>query len=138
MYVLDTNLVSEIRKVPAKKNPAVQRWLEKQYSDQLFITSITVYELEVGVQRLARKDSAQAALIGDWLHGILLPGFEGRVLDLDLESSLIAATYQVPDPRPSADCFIAAITQRHHMKLVTRNTKDFLAMNIPLINPWNE
>lgn len=138
MYVLDTNLVSEIRKVPAKKNPAVQRWLEKQYSDQLFITSITVYELEVGVQRLARKDSAQAALIGDWLHGILLPGFEGRVLDLDLESSLIAATYQVPDPRPSADCFIAAITQRHHMKLVTRNTKDFLAMDIPLINPWNE
>lgn len=138
MYVLDTNLVSEIRKVPAKKNPAVQRWLEQQYSDQLFITSITVYELEVGVQRLARKDSAQATLIGDWLHGTLLPGFEGRVLDLDLESSLIAATYQVPDPRPSADCFIAAITQRHHMKLVTRNTKDFLAMNIPLINPWGK
>lgn len=138
MYVLDTNLVSEIRKVPAKKNPAVQRWLEQQYSDQLFITSVTVYELEVGVQRLARKDSAQAVLIGDWLHGTLLPGFEGRVLDLDLESSLIAATYQVPDPRPSADCFIAAITQRHHMKLVTRNTKDFLATNIPLINPWNE
>lgn len=136
MYVLDTNVVSELRKSPTKINPAVQDWVTNQHTHQLYITSITVYELEVGIRRLARKDLRQADTLNQWLHEALLPNFKQRILPLDTDSALIAATYQVPDPRPSADCYIAAITERNRMKLVTRNLKDFQAMSIPLVNPW--
>lgn len=118
-------------------SPAVKEWVE-EYLDNLYITSLTVYEIEIGIRRLYRKDPAQAAPLVERLNNRLLPSMEGRILDLGMEPARIAAAYQVPDPRSERDCFIAAITQQNNMTLVTRNVKDFRAMEVRVLNPWEE
>ncbi|MFC9661874.1 type II toxin-antitoxin system VapC family toxin [Nocardia sp. NPDC127606] len=136
-FLLDTNVVSELRKSPQSANPAVRSWVAQRRPSDLFLSVITIMEVEVGIRRIERRDSTQGSRLRTWLEDDLLYVFANRILALDLAVSRRAARLHVPDPRPERDAMIAATADEHGMTVVTRNVKDFEPMGIPVINPWN-
>jgi predicted nucleic acid-binding protein len=137
MFVLDTNVVSELRKVKAGKADAnVAAWAASVATGSLFISAITVLELEAGVLQLQRRDGRQGDLLRQWLEQQVLPAFEGRVLAVDTAVALRCAQLHVPDPRSDRDALIAASALVHGMTVVTRNVADFAATGVALLNPW--
>lgn len=136
-YLLDTNVISELRKVgPAKADPNVLRWVDNIPLMEMFISVVTVQELEIGVLRAERNDRAKAQLLRTWLEGQVLTAFANRILPVDLSISLRCASLHVPDPRPFSDTIIAATALVHGMTLVTRNEKDFAGTGVQVLNPW--
>jgi toxin FitB len=135
MFVLDTNVLSELRQ-PRKANPRVLAWASSQPVAAQFVSAITVLELELGVLQKERKDAAQGAVLRAWLEDKVLPQFAGRVLPLDQAVALRCARLHVPDPRAERDAIIAATALVHGMTVVTRNVADFKAAGAPVINPW--
>lgn len=134
MYLLDTNVVSELRR-PAKANPKVLAWATEQSADAFHLSAISILEVRVGVLRAARKDAAQAGLLAAWLDTIL-NYFAGRILPVDTRVALRCAEMHVPDPRSDRDALIAATALEHRLTVVTRNEADFKAFGVPLFNPW--
>ena len=138
MFLLDTNVVSELRKVRAgKANRHVAAWVQTVPASSLFLSAIVVQELEIGTLQLERKDQAQGALLRTWLEQHVLPSFADRVLPVDLAVALRSARLHVPDPQPYRDGLIAATALVHGMTLVTRNISDFASTGVPLLNPWD-
>jgi predicted nucleic acid-binding protein len=138
MYLLDTNVVSELRKVRAGKADArVADWADRVNAADLFVSAIVVQELEIGVLLVERRDPVQGAVLRAWLDGNVLPAFEGRVLDVDTQVARISAQFHVPDPRPVRDSLIAATALVHGLTVVTRNVADFESTGVPVFNPWN-
>ncbi len=139
MYVLDTNVVSELRKVRSgRADPGVATWAEQVPSVELFISAITIHELEHGVLLLERSDPAQGALLRAWLDQSVAAAFKSRVLPVDERVSRRAAALHVPDPAPFRDALIAATALVHDMTVVTRDLKDFQRFEgLDLINPWS-
>jgi predicted nucleic acid-binding protein len=135
MFVLDTNVLSELRH-PKKADPKVLAWAASQPVAAQFISSITILELELGVLQKERKDPAQGAVLRAWLDGRVLPQFAGRILPLDQTVALRCARLHVPDPRSERDAIIAATALAHGMTVVTRNVADFEATGVAIINPW--
>ncbi|WP_296182843.1 type II toxin-antitoxin system VapC family toxin [Pseudomonas sp. UBA1879] len=135
MYLLDTNVVSELRK-NHKAAPSVRRWADRTPASSLYLSSITVLELETGILRLGRHDSAQSAMLRTWLDHHVLPAFSGRILPVDAAVALKCARLHVPDPRSEYDAMIAATALVHGMTVVTRNTADFSGSGVSVINPW--
>lgn len=139
MYLLDTNVVSELRKVKAgKADRNVAAWATSVPVLSLYISAVTVYELELGTLLLERKDPAQAAILRVWLDRHVIAGFRRRILPIDVEVAKRSSALHVPDPRPDRDAFIAATALLHDMSVVTRNVADFAPMGVPLVNPWDE
>jgi len=139
MFILDTNVISELRKVgDGKANKCVTNWLSSVNSQQLYLSVITLLELERGVLRIERKDDIQGKVLRRWLDGSVLPFFSGRVLPLDVAVVRECARLHVPDPKPESDTLIAATALVHGFTIVTRNIKDFSATGVNLINPWEE
>jgi predicted nucleic acid-binding protein len=139
MLLLDTNVVSEFRKFRAGRgDPNVVRWAEAVDTNDLFISSISLHELEVGVLLAERRDPPQGVHLRAWLETRAIPGFAGRILDVDAAVAKRAAKFHVPDPRPINDAFIAATALVHGMTLVTRNVSDFTGTGVKLINPWDD
>lgn len=139
MFVLDTNVVSELRKVRAgKADPGVSAWAADAPTEALFISAITVLELETGVLLVQRRDPGQGALLRRWLDQHVLPAFQGRVLPVDTAVAQRCAALHVPDPRSERDALIAATALVHHMTVVTRNVADFAATGVNLLNPWDQ
>lgn len=137
MYLLDTNVVSELRKVRAgKANANVAAWAETVAAASLFISAITVHEIELGVLQKERVDAAQGALLRTWLHGHVLPAFSGRILVVDAAVALRSAQLHVPAPRPLRDAFIAATAMVHGMVVATRDVGDFKPTGVDIFNPW--
>jgi predicted nucleic acid-binding protein len=137
MYLLDTNVVSELRKVRAgKADVRVAAWAESVDVADLFLSAISVQELEIGVLLVERRDPAQGAMLRTWLDGHVLPAFAGRILAIDTAVALRSARLHVPDPGPLRDSFIAATALVHGMTVVTRNIADFETADVPLLNPW--
>lgn len=136
MILLDTNVVSELRK-DRRAEPNVVAWVGAQPNESLFLSAVTVLELEVGVRRLEGRDPRQAERFRSWLDAKVLPAFAGRVLPIDLQVALRCAPLHVPDPRPERDAMIAATALVHGLTLATRNTPDFAATDVRLLNPWN-
>jgi predicted nucleic acid-binding protein len=138
MYLLDTNVVSELRKAKSGKADAnVMAWASSVLPNSLFISAISLLELETGILLVERRDPAQGALLRAWMAGHVLPAFEGRVLAVDTHVALRCARLHVPDPRPDRDALIAATALTHEMTVVTRNTADFEPTGVPTINPWS-
>jgi predicted nucleic acid-binding protein len=138
MFVLDTNVVSELRKVRAgKANPHVARWADRVEAEQLYVSAITILELELGILQIGRKDAAQGALLRAWLDTLVLPEFDGRILPVDVAVAQRCAALHVPDPRAERDALIAATALVHGMTVVTRNVIDFKVTGISLLNPWD-
>lgn len=137
MYLLDTNVVSELRKVRAgKADVRVAAWADSVDVADLFLSAISVQELEIGVLLVERRDPAQGAMLRTWLDGHVLPAFAGRILAVDTAVALRSARLHVPDPGPLRDSFIAATALVHGMTVVTRNIADFETADVPLLNPW--
>lgn len=135
-YLLDTNVISELRKPAGRAAPAVRAWAQRQTTHDLSISVITVMEIEIGIARLERRDPAQGEVLRRWLEQDLLPAFANRTLPVDLDAVRQAACMHVPDPRPERDVLIAATALTRRLTVVTRNTSDFEPLGVPLINPW--
>lgn len=137
MYLLDTNVISEIRKVNAgKANAGVTQWTKKTSQSLMYVSVISLMEIEQGILRLERKDTVQACLLKDWFHNIVLPSFDNNVVNIDKNIALTCATLHVPDQKPANDSLIAATALIHDLTLVTRNTKDFEQTGVKLFNPF--
>ena len=138
MFVLDTNVVSELRKAKAgKADKNVTAWAVSVPPGGLFLSAITILELETGALLVERRDSAQGAILRAWLDGHVLPAFAGRVLAIDTAVAQRCARLHVPDPRADRDALIAATALVHGMTVVTRNVTDFEPTGVPILNPWN-
>jgi len=135
MYLLDTNVVSELRKV-ARADATVRTWAQSAPANSFWLSAITVLELEIGVLRVERRDAAQGALLRQWLEGWVLVRFGERILGVDVEIAPRGAQLHVPDPRPERDALIAATALMHGLTMVTRNVGDFEPMGVALLNPW--
>ena len=138
MFVLDTNVVSELRKVRLGRADAnVAQWADSVNAEDLYLSVITVQELEIGVLLAERRDKAQGAVFRTWLNSHVLPTFEGRILPVDTAVALRSTRQHVPNPRPVRDGLIAATAQVHGMTVVTRNLADFEATGVAMLNPWD-
>lgn len=137
MFLLDTNTVSELRKLRAgKADPGVTAWAAQVQPSALFVSVITIHELELGVLLKERRDPAQGALLRQWLEQAVLPAFAGRILPVDLAVARRSAALHNPDPPSFPDGLIAATALVHGLVVVTRNLADFKARGVPLLNPW--
>jgi predicted nucleic acid-binding protein len=137
MYILDTNVVSELRKVRyGKADPNVAAWSEGVNASVLFVSAITVMELELGVLLMERKDAGQGAMLRAWLERHVLPEFSARMLPVDTAVALRCARLHVPDRHGERDALIAATALVHGMTVVTRNVADFAKTGVVVINPW--
>ncbi|WP_238601369.1 type II toxin-antitoxin system VapC family toxin [Xanthomonas arboricola] len=139
MYVLDTNVLSELRKVSLGKADAnVAAWAERVDAADLFVSVITVMELELGVLSIERRDPAQGATLRSWLEQHVLPEFYGRTLPIDTAVAQRCARLHVPDKRGERDALIAATALVHGMAVVTRNAADFQPTGVTVVNPWEQ
>ena len=137
MFLLDTNVVSELRKAESgKADVQVMAWQAQVERAACFVSAITLMELDIGVLRLERRDARQGALLRTWLETRVWPEFAGRVLALDADVARCCARLHVPDPRAERDAIIAATALVHGMTVVTRNTADFAGLGVALLNPW--
>jgi len=137
MYVLDTNVVSELRKAGSgKADHRVAEWAASVPPTSLFLSAITILELEQGVLPVERRDRAQGAALREWLDRQVLPAFAGRVLPIDTDVARRCARLYVPDPQGERDALIAATALVHGMTVVTRNADDFVPTGVRVINPW--
>ena len=137
IYILDTNVVSELRKASlGRAHPNVLAWARTVDAADLYISSITVMELELGVLSIERKDAKQGALLCTWLEQQVLPEFSDRILPVDTAVAQRCAWLHVPDRRNERDALIAATALVHGMTVVTRNLADFQPTQALLLNPW--
>lgn len=137
MYLLDTNVVSELRKARAgKADRHVTDWAAPLALAQLFVSVVTIHELEIGVLLAERRDPRQGRLLRAWLNERVVAGFEGRILPVDVAIARRSARIHVPDPRPFRDGLIAATALVHGLTVATRNVKDFEPTGVRLVNPW--
>ena len=137
MYLLDTNVVSELRKIRiGKADRNVAAWADGTEASDLFLSVITIQELEIGVLLTERRDQSQGAIFRAWLNGHVLPAFAGRILAVDTAVALRSAQLHVPTPHPVRDGLIAATALVHSMAVVTRNMADFEPTGVRVINPW--
>ena len=137
MFLLDTNVVSELRKIRlGKANRTVAKWADSVDAAELFLSAITIQELEMGVLLAERRDPSQGAIFRAWLNGHVLPAFNGRVLPVDIAVAQRNARLHVPDPRPVRDALIAATALVHGMTVVTRNVADFEPTGVLILNLW--
>ena len=137
MYLLDTNTVSELRKAKTDKiDKNVQTWANHVLATTLYISVITVLELELGILLLERRDNQQGAILRTWLHDHVLPAFSGRILDINTAVARRCAALHVPDLRSDRDALIAATAIVYGMMVVTRNVSDFRPTGAEIFNPW--
>ena len=138
MFLLDTNVLSELRKVRLGKADAnVAQWADSVSANSLYLSVITLQELEIGVLLAEHRDPTQGAVLRTWLQQHVLPAFDGRILPVDTAVAQRSARLHVPNPRPVRDGLIAATALAHGMTVVTRNVTDFEPTGVALLNPWS-
>lgn len=139
MYLLDTNVISELRKVgDGKAGAAVVAWVSKIDAGEMFISALTLMELEIGLLRVERRDEEQGVRLRAWLETQVCPEFENRTLSVDAAIARRCARLHVLDPKSERDALIAATALEHGLTVVTRNLADFAATGAPLVNPWQD
>lgn len=136
-YLLDTNVVSELRKIgDGKADAKVTTWIDAQDAESFFLSAITILELERGVLGIQRRDAAQGARLRAWLDNHVRREFAGRIVPVDDAVATRCAHLHVPDRRNEADALIAATALVHGMTLATRNVRDFEGTGVILVDPW--
>jgi hypothetical protein len=135
MFLLDTNVVSELRK-EARISNEVRAWIEGCSPATLFLSAISILEVEIDAQRIARHDRRQGDRLFRWIEGPLMTSFAGRILPVDTAVARRTASLHVPDPRPERDALIAGTALTHGLTLATRNIRDFARMGVAVVNPF--
>jgi predicted nucleic acid-binding protein len=139
MFLLDTNVISELRRAKAgKADRNVVAWVRTVSAGSLFLSAIVIQELEIGTLLAERRDPSTGAILRAWLDGHVLSTFYERILPVDTAVARRSAALHVPDPRSIRDALIAATALTHGMTVVTRNSADFEPTGVPLLNPWLE
>lgn len=136
MYILDTNIVSEMRK-GARMDRNVAAWADSVSAGALFISAVTLLELETGVLLAERRDPTQGAMLRAWLVNKVQPAFAERILPFDAKMATICAALHVPNPRPERDAMIAATARASGFIVVSRNVSDFAGCGVQLMNPFD-
>lgn len=137
MYLLDTNVIAELRKATSPKvDQKVLAWVNSVSTASLFLSVITVLELEIGTLLVERRDPIQGVVLRSWLNTHVVPTFSDRILPIDTTVAQRCARLHVPDPRSDRDALIAATALVHAMTVVTRNIDDFTPTGVELLNPW--
>ncbi|MCB1393584.1 type II toxin-antitoxin system VapC family toxin [Nitrobacter sp.] len=136
-YLLDTNVVSELRKIgDGKADAKVAAWVDAEDAESFFISAITILELERGVLAVQRRDAAQGARLRTWLDNHVRPEFAGRILPVDDQIATRCAHLHIPDRRNEVDALIAATALVHGLTVATRNVRDFEGTGVVVVNPW--
>lgn len=136
MFLLDTNVVSELRR-PERANTNVVAWASTVPAASSFLSAISILEIELGALQIGRRDAAHGAAFRSWIDNRILPRFEGRILAFDTAVAQRCARLHVPDPRAERDALIAATALVHGLTVVTRNVADFELVGVALLNPWD-
>jgi hypothetical protein len=135
MFLLDTNVISELRR-PERADGNVVAWAGAISAASFFLSAISILEIELGALQIARKDAAQGAVLRAWIDDQILPRFEGRILAVDTAVAQRCARLHVPDWRAERDALIAATAMVHGLTVVTRDVADFEPTGVALLNPW--
>ncbi|MRW86477.1 PIN domain-containing protein [Pseudoduganella sp. FT26W] len=135
-FLLDTNVVSELRKASAKAHPNVVRWKLSVDASALYLSAITIHELELGILLLMPRDPIGSNSLRAWLQNQILISCAGRIIPVDSAIAQQSAALNVPRSRPWADALIAATALVHGLTVVTRNVGDFHATGVKMLNPW--
>ena len=133
-YLLDTNVVSELRK--RQPDARVLGWYGTVTSREIFISALTIGEIRLGIERLRRKDGAQADLLEQWLRG-LHATYREHIINVDADVAEEWGRLNVPDPLPVIDGLLAASAKTRGWTLVTRNTADLARSGVLLLNPFD-
>ena len=137
MFLLDTNVVSELRKIgDGKADIRVVTWIAGQDAACFYLSVLTLMELEIGILRMERRDPKQGKRLRTWMDRHVLPEFLERTLPVDSAVALKCARLHVPDRRAERDALIAATAIVHGMTVVTGNVADFGTTGAEVIDPW--
>lgn len=137
MFILDTNVLSELRKRKnGRADPSVVAWVASVEPTTVYLSVITVFEIEYGILSIGRKDPRRADHIREWFSEKVTPEFRDRLLPIDQSVARRCAALHVPDPRPERDALIAATALVHGMAVVTRDAREFAAMGVRVVDPW--
>lgn len=138
-YLLDTCVLSEL--VRPRPDAQVIDWLRKQNPESLYISAITVGEIERGIAK--RGGDARAVALGRWLRLEIMGRFAKRIVAVDESVAMewgrvCGEAERAGKKRPAIDALIAATAAVHGMKIVTRNVNDMAGMGVPILNPFAE
>ena len=137
MYLLDTNVISELRKLgDGRADARVAAWVSDRDAASFYVSALTLMELEIGILRIERRDASQGKRLRTWMVRHVLPEFLERTLSVDSAVALKCAQLHVPDPRSERDALIAATAIVHGMTVVTGNIVDFGATGAEVVDPW--
>jgi len=135
MYLLDTNVISELRR-PERASSHVTRWASSIDPQDLFLSAVSLMELEIGAGLVLRRDKTQGEILWKWIGSQVKPIFSDRILPFGMRAAEICAGLHVPDRRPERDAMIAATALEFGLVMVTRNTADFEPLGVRVLNPW--
>jgi toxin FitB len=139
MFLLDTNIISESRKLGTSRvDPRAARWFAQIDVEATFVSAMTIFELEQGVQQMERRDAKQGLVLRRWLDDQIITTYEHRTLPLSRDVALICAGLHIPDPKAERDAWIAATAIDAQLILASRNVADFANMSVKLVNPFEE
>lgn len=135
MYLMDTNVISEIRK-NKKADSNVISWANTISTASLFLSVISILEIEMEILQKERQNSSQGSILRTWLNSHVFPAFSERIINIDIAVAQRCAKLHTPDRRSERDALIAATALVHGLVVVTRNIKDFEETGVQLLNPW--
>jgi toxin FitB len=136
MFLVDTNVLSILRR-PGVAPPAVTAWAAAVPVGDLYLSVMSVYEIDLGIRRVERRDSTQGEVLRAWFTKRVIGSFRERILPITEAVAIQCAQLQVPNPRPERDSFIAATALVHRLTVVTRNVRDFVDLGVKILDPWD-